>query len=393
MLEFLKEPSTEEEFEVEVFESCQLSRNIEIKHVRCNQWCHKNNTSPLLINKHECNSCYTLEIISGKLTSKQTKVEYPIIKGVPRILPLDILKDTLEKNYSDFLEKFEEKFSFKFNLKIKSENKNKNIINSFSYQWTTFINNYDHFKDIFLSFTKPFLKEEDFKNKIMLEVGCGSGRPAVTACKMGAEVIGMDISRAVDSAYIQSEKIAMLHIVQADAYAPPFKQKFDVVYSVGVLQHIPSPQKALEGIRTTLSEVSPLILWVYGERELWYKPIELFRKISVKLPHKLLHAISILLAILSELFLLIPYRVMSKISALDKISKKVPGRIYARFPFRENVVGWFDRLSAPVTYYFNQEYIHSLLDKTGYSNIEIAARKNASASWVIRATRNRKKKV
>lgn len=383
LLEFLKAPGTDEGFSVEVYNSRQLQRDIVIDRVKCSAWCHKEGKPTNQVTVTDCRNCYNLEITEGKLTAGA--IQYPIVAGVPRILPRELLRETLQTHHADFLVRHGADFDTSLGIDYAVETGKKRTARAFGYQWRTFLDNYDYFKEIMLSFTRPFLDEADYAGKVMLEIGCGSGRPAVTACQMGAEVIGMDLSVAVESASHQAESVPMLHVVQADAYAPPFRQKFDVVYSVGVLQHIPSPQKALIGIRSTVSADARLVLWVYGKRELWYQPIEWLRSITTRMPVKLLHVFSYILAIFSEIFLLIPYRLLSKFNLSRQLAGKIPGRIYARFPFRENVLGWFDRLVAPVTYYFEQDGIRKLLEETGFTNIEIHARTEASASWVIQA--------
>jgi hypothetical protein len=102
----------------------------------------------------------------------------------------------------------------------------------------------------------------------------------------------------------------------------------------------------------------------------------------------MLHGLSIVLAIVSEVFLLIPYRILSRISITKKLADKIPGRIYANFPFRENVVGWFDRLGAPVTHYFSAADVRDMLADAGFQQIKVTARPGASASWIAQATRD-----
>jgi hypothetical protein len=60
----------------------------------------------------------------------------------------------------------------------------------------------------------------------------------------------------------------------------------------------------------------------------------------------------------------------------------MPGRIYARLPFRENVLGWFDRLIAPVTQYFSRADVERSYAEAGFDQVELYARPDASTSWV-----------
>lgn len=386
LIELLKCPNTGSALSLDVFKTKKIKQGFEgINSVQCKNWCALHQQDVLGITASHCNKCYCTDIEEGRLIS-EGGYEYPIIEGIPRILPNTIIAETLFSYHADFIEKY------KIKLPETIENtgsviKKVRTIHAFGYQWTTFKNNFDYFKSIFLSFVEPYLKAEDFNNKLVLEVGCGSGRPASVASSFGAEVVAVDLSEAVKTAHSMSSNYPKLHVVQADAYALPFSPVFDFVYSVGVLQHIPDPNKALKSISQVLLQDRKLVLWVYGVREFWYQPIEWMRKFTTKMPYAILRLLSFVLAVISELFLLIPYRILRKISVFEFIANKIPGRIYADFPFKENVLGWFDRLVAPVTYYFSKSDIENMLLEAGFSGIQITARKQASASWVIEAHR------
>ncbi len=55
-------------------------------------------------------------------------------------------------------------------------------------------------------FRKTGLRLEDVKGKTVLDIGCGMGRFMDVVEKWGAEVIGIDLSYAVDSAYISVKR-------------------------------------------------------------------------------------------------------------------------------------------------------------------------------------------
>lgn len=327
------------------------------------------------------------EVIEGLLRCDCGKV-YPIIGGIPRLLPDGLLAECLHTHHTSFLERHSARYLAPTGPTQTSDRKARTM-RAFGYQWTTFGDNFDYFRSLFLSFVHPFLRPEDFAGKLVLEVGCGSGRPASVACSLGAQVVAVDLSEAVEAAYQRSQHYPGLHVVQADAYALPFRPSFDLVYSVGVLQHLPDPPQALLSIARVVGPGCPLVLWVYGKREFWYQPIEWLRRVTTRMPFVPLRALSWILAILSEVFLLVPYRVLSRLPLTRKLAERIPGRIYAQFPFRENVLGWFDRLVAPVTHYFSREDVQGMLEGAGFDQIQVVARPGASASWVAQATRTR----
>lgn len=324
------------------------------------------------------------EITEGVLSCPNRHI-FPLIGGIPRLLSESLCTESLGERYTVFLQRLASVPEIR--NADKEHGKRLATTRAFGYQWTTFTNNYHYFRSIFESFVRPYLLPEDFRGKLVLEVGCGSGRPATVAAGFGAEVVAIDLSIAVEAAYAMSQKVDGLHVVQGDAYQLPVKPMFDFVYSVGVLQHILDPRAALRGMGRVLRPGQHLVLWVYGVREAWYQPIEWLRWLTTRLPFPVVRALSHALALLSEIFLLVPYRILKLIPATSQFADAIPGRIYARLPYRENVLGWFDRLVAPVTYYFSESVLRRMLAETGFEAVRLYARPDASASWVVDCVR------
>lgn len=387
LLEFLADPETGEPFIVDAFTFRETDVKPVFDSVRCQAKCHWKNAPSSKVTKDTCVACHRNKIFGGCLHNPSNGVDYPIVAGVTRIFPKEILITLLRSRYPAFLPEYGSRFSLLSGIDYAVEDGKQAIVDAFGYQPTNFLDNYDDFRYIFSSFTRSFLDASDFADKRMLEIGCGSGMPAVAATGMGAEVVGIDIGGAVESAYEQNLQEPLLHAVQVDAYCPPVVDNFDAVYSVGVLPHITDPVRTLQGVSRRMRPGTPLLLWVYGKREWWYQPIEWSRKITRRIPLRMLRSIALLLALLSEVVFLSPYRVLSRVPVLRALAERIPGRIYARFPFRENYIGWFDRHVAHVAYYFSAEDIDFMLRKTGFNGVRMHARQDASASWAVHAVK------
>ncbi len=89
-----------------------------------------------------------------------------------------------------------------------------------------------------------------FKNKNILEVGCGAGRFTEILLKAGANVHSIDASKAVDYNYKNNRKKSKnFKIAQADLHNIPYKNNvFDYVICIGVLQHTPSTKESLKSL-------------------------------------------------------------------------------------------------------------------------------------------------
>ena len=93
--------------------------------------------------------------------------------------------------------------------------------------------------------------------KKILEVGCGSGdlMKRISEAFPHATCIGVEMSERASS---EGGKRG-LRIIQGDFNAAP-EEKFDFIYAVGVLEHVPSPSKLLTAIRDRLAPSGVLIL-------------------------------------------------------------------------------------------------------------------------------------
>lgn len=105
----------------------------------------------------------------------------------------------------------------------------------------------------------------DLAGRRVLEVGCGAGKFVETALKMGAEVVGVDISFAVDAARATFGARPDVHLIQADVFKLPFVDgSFDRVFSLGVLHHTPDCRRAFEHLPRLAAPGGRVAVWVYA---------------------------------------------------------------------------------------------------------------------------------
>lgn len=93
-----------------------------------------------------------------------------------------------------------------------------------------------------------FAQFERWKNKWVLEIGCGIGTDALRFAQAGAIVDGVDASeRSIDLARqrvgLRGNPIFFFH--DAEKYLPQGLTGYDLIYSFGALHHTPHPKKVL----------------------------------------------------------------------------------------------------------------------------------------------------
>ncbi|HLY62945.1 MAG TPA: methyltransferase domain-containing protein [Terriglobia bacterium] len=112
-------------------------------------------------------------------------------------------------------------------------------------------------------------RPEDCTGKLVLDAGCGSGRYMDVVARSGAEVVGVDLSLAVEVAQENLGHLPNCHFIQADLFQLPFpSDSFDFFYSIGVLHHTPSTKEAFFHLVRTLKPSGEAAIWVYPRRRL-----------------------------------------------------------------------------------------------------------------------------
>ncbi|MBL7129837.1 MAG: methyltransferase domain-containing protein [Candidatus Omnitrophica bacterium] len=292
-------------------------------------------------------------IKEGLLRCNYCGKEYPIIDTIPRMLP----NSQQSKSPTDLLKRETQE--------------------SFGYQWQSFRQMSCDFRDNFLNYIYP-VKPEFFKGKFGLDAGCGFGRHIYNAAKFGAKMVGIDFSQAIESSYLNTRQLDNVYLAQADIYNLPFpKDKFDFVYSIGVLHHLPNPELGFQSLLRLVKPKGAIFIWVYSNQRKWtIKILELVRKITTQLPFPLLKALCFFIALIDYYFLVFPFCLMRRNKYLgERLEKFLFPRIrlYWQYPFQVNFADWFDRLSAPIRFYYDGNEIKGWFEKAGLRNITVSS--------------------
>lgn len=135
---------------------------------------------------------------------------------------------------------------------------------AFAWEWKRYPGSREEDERIFLEESQ--LSPADFKDKLVLDAGCGMGRYSLVALSFGAEVVALDLSDSLLRLAEQAARWPKLHVVQGDLLRPPLKKAvFDVVYSHGVLHHTADTRAAFHQVAALVKPGGRLNVWLYGK--------------------------------------------------------------------------------------------------------------------------------
>lgn len=142
--------------------------------------------------------------------------------------------------------------------------------------------------------------------KLVLDAGCGGGRYALALGRLGARVLGVDLSSAVDKAASLCRDNPDTLIIQADLTRLPIATgRFDLVFSIGVLHHGPDPRRAFAEIAARVAPGGRLAVWLYRRNtppQEWLNSS--LRALTTRLPTAVLEPLCAALGVLGTVPLL-----------------------------------------------------------------------------------------
>lgn len=298
---------------------------------------------------------------------------FPIVRGIPRVLPDAFVL------HAAFTEKYRDRLPADLPPPARATPYADAIDrtrDSFGYQWTVFSEMVVDFRENFLNYIAP-LDERFFPGKRGLDLGCGFGRHIYNAAKFGAEMVGVDISDAIESTRVNTEGLPNVHLVQANAYELPFKPGvFDFAYSIGVLHHLPEPERAFNCLVRLVRPGGSVFIWVYSStRRILNMMLESVRAVTTRSPKSVQQACSFVGAAIDWVCFVLPYRWLSNLPGVGPIVRRVgPARlkVYAEYPFQVVYADWFDRLAAPIRFYYDADAMRGWLDRAKLSHVAIS---------------------
>ncbi len=294
------------------------------------------------------------DIHEGLLSCRDCSAVYPIVDGIPRMLP----------------EGFEEGPAS-------------------GHRWTEFQGEAPEYESNFRDMTAP-LSAPDYLGRLVMDAGCGFGRHAFYAARYGADVLALDHSAdAVASAKKNCAALPRVHVVQGDLRRPPFRDEIcDMVFCFGVLHHTEDPRTCFERLRTCLQPGGRLQVWVYGPRQGSVAVASSsLHGAAAAMTDETLHQASRWLARGLRVFSHTPYRLLKGTPGLHTLVTHLPAHDHHKWPFDVVVADVYDRLRIPVRAYITGEELERWFGDGAYADIQVTRRVRNNESFRGMGTR------
>jgi uncharacterized protein YbaR (Trm112 family)/SAM-dependent methyltransferase len=328
---------------------------------------------------------FSTEIKTGVLVNHARKIMYPIHAGIPRMLvfPTDVARKFSQQHAQRIARELP-------GLSTPQESgmpDEQTVLRTFSSEWVNHgwdEQSYWGVRPAALYESMKYLLDlpnRSVKEKLVLEVGIGVGGIAdYMTREQECELVGVDLSYAVDPAYMHFGANVFLHIVQASAFHLPFRENsFDLVYSQGVLHHTFSTKTAFDRICKLPNHGGRLYVWLYNDNT---DQLQLHRRV-IPLMEKVIRPLCWRLPETLQTLTLLP--IVLLYLAHQNLYKKRIGSDYVSIGFRGALHAARDRFTPRYAHHHTEAEVSSWFSQAEYTEIQCASKRSLPDIPVVKA--------
>jgi len=310
--------------------------------------CHGSCPFPEIVGRErDCADCIGYEVVGGFLLCSDCGERYAIDHGIPRFYRPGVGAATRATA---------------------------STASSYGYLWDLDEPPPSHFGKMerALSLSRP--------SGLILDAGCGAGTDlARLGGEKGVEIVGVELSDGgCRASFEQSLALPTAHVIQADLRHLPFDDdSFDLVYSYGVLHHLPAPQDGVRELVRVLKPTARVAAYLYedfSDRTLAWRwllaVVNQLRRVTLRLSHPLLYRLCQMASPLTYALFTIPFRMLRSVPGLSPVASRLPYR-HATGPF--SLAGdLYDRFSAPIEWRYSEIEARGLFQDAGLRDVVTA---------------------
>ena len=233
----------------------------------------------------------------------------------------------------------------------------------FGYEWHNYPELRSEYEEQFRDWT-AHLQPEDWCGLTFLDVGCGMGRNSYWPMVYGAAGgLAIDVDeRSLAAARRTLAPFANMRVEKRSAYAIGCENKFDIVFSIGVIHHLQYPQRALASMVEATKPGGRVLIWVYGrENNRWIVFLldPLRRAFFSRLPIGLVHHLALYPTVMLWLLLRLGFGSIAYF------------RLLRRFSFRHLRSIVFDQMLPKIAHYWPRTMIEGLMREQGLLDVRL----------------------
>lgn len=258
-------------------------------------------------------------------------------------------------------------------------------ISDFGEQWTEFTRNEGYYAsaELLRDIVEPLLPVSAVRGACVADIGSGTGRIVRMLADAGAaSVVGVEPSEAfgvlVNNVADLGERVTC---VRGRGDALPGVQAYDLVFSIGVLHHIPDPGPVVRRVHEALRPGGRILIWLYGREGNgpYLAVARPLRAVTRRLPHGLLTATVHVLDLPLRAYVAACRRFGSL--PLAEYMRGHLGKLdaYAR---RLTI---YDQLNPAWAKYYSRSEAEALLTEAGF--VDVRSHHRHGYSWTVIGTR------
>jgi len=216
-----------------------------------------------------------------------------------------------------------------------------------------------------------------------LDMGCGSGRWDVLVAPVVGELVAADASPLALEVARQNVHAPNVTFIECTTESLPFPDEyFDLIFSLGVLHHLPNTQAAIHSLARKLARGGVLLLYLYyafDNRPAWFRAIwrvsDLLRRCISRLPFSLRYVASQIIAVTV-------YWPLARFAKYLPVPDSWPLRFYANRSFYFMRTDALDRFGTKLEQRFTKRQIIAMLEEAGMTGVRFS---DSEPYWVCAA--------
>jgi ubiquinone/menaquinone biosynthesis C-methylase UbiE len=257
-------------------------------------------------------------------------------------------------------------------------------VKGFGQEWSTFTQEPMSEQERTELFEKYFcLIDWSKKPRKALDMGCGSGRWAAVAAPLVDELVAADASPDALQVARRNVRAANVSFVEATPDALPFPDEyFDLIFSIGVLHHVPDTEGAIRSLARKLTSQGTLLLYLYyafDNRPLWFKAVwkisDWLRRVISRFPFPLRLGVSQIIAVCV-------YWPLARTAKYLPVSPAWPLKFYSHRSFYFMRTDALDRFGTLLEQRFTKKQIVAMLEGAGLKGVRFS---QSEPYWVCAA--------